>query len=139
MATVEPVEALALYLAEDLLFGALGAAVFQDYAPDASDSSFDSISVVYNTGGQPAELTLGDDTDRPSFQFLTRDPDAGAARDRLYQVFQALHGLTETDVHGVHFKLINFVQSGPVPLGRDERQRFEFVMNARSMVRGVSR
>lgn len=135
----EPVEALANYLATDLGFGAVGTKVFQDYAPDAPDGSLDSITVVYNTGGQAGELAQRDDTDRPSFQFMARDLDASAARTRIYSIYQGLQGLTQTTVHGVFFKLINFVQSGPVPLGRDDKQRFIFTINARSMVQGVAR
>lgn len=136
---MEPVEALATYLAVDLDFGPVGTAVFQDYIPDAVDGSLDTATAVISLPGQPGELALGDDTDRPSFQFVARDLDAAAARARIRAIYDALQGLAETDIHGVHFKLLNFVQSGPVPLGRDERQRFLFTINTRSMTSGVPR
>lgn len=136
---MEPVEALANYLAVDLAFGALGTSVFMDYLPDSPDGSLDTATAVISLPGQPGELALRDDTDRPSFQFVARDLDATAARARIRAIYDALQGLAETDIHGVHFKLLNFVQSGPVPLGRDERQRFIFTINTRSMVAGVSR
>lgn len=134
-----PVEALANYMAIDLGFGNLAQKVFIDYLPDAADGSLDTATAVINTGGQAGELTLGDNTDRPAFQFVARDLDASAARSRIYAIYQALQGLKETDVHGVHFKLVSFVQSAPVPLGRDERQRFLFTINARTMTAGVPR
>lgn len=131
----DPLDSLAQYIATDLAVGALGTVVFEDNQPDQPDTCV----TVYSAAGGPPTLTRGDDTDTPGFQIRSRSLDADTAKTNLRTVFQALHGLTETTLHGTHFKLIWFTQSSPVPLGRDEKQRFEFVQNLRAMVQGVSR
>lgn len=130
-----PLDSLATYIASDLGIGTLATDVFKDYMP----SDPDTCTVIYNTAGAPPGLAKGDDTDYPSFQIRARSLDADTARGHLLTVFQALHGKTETDIHGTHFKLIAYKQSSPMPLGRDEKQRFEFVQNLMAIVRGVSR
>lgn len=134
-----PLDALATYISTDLAIGTLGQTVFKDYMPDDPDGSLDTCFVIASTGGGAPTLTSGDDTDSPSFQLRSRAFDADIARGSLTTVFEALHGLTETTVHGVRFKLVWFLQSNPVPLGRDERQRFEYTQNLRALVAGVTR
>lgn len=134
-----PVEALADYIATDLALGTVGTNIFLDYLPDASDGSLDTAIVVYSTAGAPPTLTQDDDTDSPGFLIACRSLDADTARGNEQTIYQALHGLTETDVHGVHFKLLYAIQSGPTPLGRDEKQRFIFHRAYRAYVRGATR
>lgn len=131
----EPIDALATYIAVDLDIGAIASVVFLENMPDQPDTCF----VLYDTGGGPPALTQGDNTDSPSWQFQSRSASAQTARQNLLTVFQALHGIAETDVHGVRFKLLWFLQSNPVSLGRDEKQRYLFSMNARAYVAGVTR
>lgn len=134
-----PLDALAQFISVDLAIGTLGQTVFKDYMPDANDGSLDTCFVIASSGGGPPALTRGDDTDSPSFQLRSRSLDADVARSNLLTVFEALHGLTETTLLSVRFKLVYFMQSNPVPLGRDERQRFEYVQNFRALVAGVTR
>ena len=134
-----PLDSLATYIATDLNVGALGTVVFEDYLPDKSDGSLDTAVAVIGTGGQAPTLTIGDDTDYPGFLILSRSQDADTALANLTTIFQGIHGLTETTVHGTHFKLIAAVTSNPMGLGRDERQRFMFSQHFRAIVRGVTR
>lgn len=128
------IEALAAYFA-DLGVGTVGADIFQRHAPDSPNG----LIVIAETGGGAPALTQEDDTDSPSWQVRARDINADAAVAKLTTIFQNLHGLTETTVHGVHFKLVWALQSNPVSLGRDAKQRFEFVQNYRAYVAGVTR
>lgn len=134
-----PVDSIAQFIATDLALGTLGGTVFEDSMPDASDGSLDTCIAVYSLPGAAPTLTQGDDTDSPSFQVACRAVDAGVAVAHDQAIFQALHGLTETTVHGTHFKLIAAAQSGPTPLGRDDRQRNLYVRAYRALVSGVSR
>jgi hypothetical protein len=130
-----PLDSLAQYIAVDLAIGALGTVVFEDSMPDQPDTCI----AIYNSGGAAPALTSGDDTDYPSFQLRSRAADADVARTNLITIYQALHAVTETDIHGTHFKVIGYKQSNPVPLGKDEKQRFEFTQNLFAFVRGVTR
>lgn len=134
-----PLDSLAQFIAVDLNLGALGTVVFEDSMPDHADGRYDTCIAIYNSGGGPPALTQVDDTDYPSFQVKSRALDADVARNNLVTIFQAFHGVVETDIHGTHFKSLYAKQSNPMPLGKDEKQRFEFVQNFGSMVRGVTR
>lgn len=127
-------DALALYF-HDLGVGTVGTDIFQQHAPDEPDA----LVLISDTGGGAPTLTKGDDTDSPSWQVLARDLDPDVLLTKLSTIFVALHGLTETTLHGEHFKLVWALQSAPVPLGRDEKQRFRFVQNYRAYVTGVPR
>jgi hypothetical protein len=130
-----PLDSLTQYIAEDLGVGTVGTDVFRNHMPDQPDTCV----TVSETGGGAPRLEQGDNTDTPSFQVRARSLDASTARATLQMIFQALHGLTEQTLHGTHFKLIWALQSTPVPVGRDEKQRNDFVLNFRAMVAGVSR
>lgn len=120
---------------EDIGVGAVATSIFLERMPPEPDTCV----AIFDSGGGPPALTKGDDTDSPSFQVRARSLDAAVAIGKLTTVFESFHGLTETDVHGVHVKLLWALQSNPFPLGRDENNRFEFVMNYRAFVRGVTR
>ncbi len=135
----DPVDSLAQYIATDLGLGTVGENVFEYQTPDSSDGTVDTCITVRGTPGMPAALTQGDDTDFPGFVIVSRALDAQTALDRLKTISEALHGLCETDLHGTHFKLISATGSGPMPLGRDERQRNVFSRAFSSMVRGHTR
>lgn len=134
-----PLDSLAQQIATLAGIGAYGTALFANHMPDAADGSLDTCTAIYNSGGAPPALTRGDDTDYPSFQIRARSIDADVALANLKTIFQALHGLTETALFGTRFKLIEFKQSNPVSLGRDEKQRFEFVLNLGCIVAGTTR
>lgn len=132
------VDALASRI-EDLGVGTVGTTIFIDSMPDAADGSLDTCTVIYQAGGGAPVLTQGDNTDLPGFQVIARSLSATTALTNLLTIFQSFHGLTETDVHGVHFKLLYAVNSNPIPLGRDERQRFLYSMSFRSYIAGITR
>lgn len=133
-----PVDSVALKVA-DLTGLIVGTTIYKDYAPDASDGTLDTIVTVYGAAGGAPTLVTGDDTDNPGFEIACRslDPDTAIANDLA--IFNGLHGITETDVHGTHFKLLWALQSGQVPLGRDEKQRYIYTRSYRAYVTGVTR
>lgn len=131
----EAIDALAVYIATDLGIGTVGVDVFLENMPDQPDSCV----MLVDSGGGPPTLTQGDNTDSPSWQIMARSRDAATCRQNLLTIYQALHGISETTLHGVHFKLLYALQSSPVPLGRDEKQRFRFTQNFRGLVAGVTR
>lgn len=133
--SVLPLDAFATYVGTDLAVGAVGTVVFKENLPDQPDTAV----CLYDTGGGPPTLTRGDDTDSPSFQVLSRSADAATALTTLQTVFQGLHGITETDLHGLHVKLLWALQSVPMSLGLDDKQRFLFSQNFRALVSGASR
>lgn len=134
-----PLDSVAQFIAVDLNLGALGTVVFKHNMPDDASGKYDTCITVYDMPGAPPTLTQQDDTDYPSFQVASRALDADIALTNEVAIFQALHGVTETTIHSIHFKLISAIQSAPTPLGRDARQRFVFVRNYRATVRGVTR
>lgn len=134
----EAIDALAQHI-EDLGVATLGTDLFQENLPDAPDDTYATAMAIYDTGGAPPGLTQNDDTQSPGFQLRSRSLDADTALTKLLSVYQALHGVTETTINGVHFKLIWYLQTNPVSLGRDQRQRFEFTQNFRALVRGIAR
>lgn len=132
------IDALAAYMS-DLGLGTVAGTIFLEHTPDAADGSMDTVMTIIDTGGGPPALTKGDNTDSPSFQIRARSPNAATCLANLLVVFNAYHGLTETTLHSVHFKLVWALQSNPVSLGRDEKQRFNFSQNYRAYVSGVAR
>jgi len=130
-----PIDSLATYIATDLGLGTVGTNVFKQSLPDQPDTAI----CIYDTGGGPPALTGADDTDTPSWQIISRSLDASTAMTNLQTIFRGLHGMTETTTHGLHVKLLWALQSNPVNLGRDAKQRFEFVQNYRAMVTGQTR
>jgi hypothetical protein len=130
-----PIDSLATYIATDLAIGTVGTNVFKQSLPDQPDTAV----CIYDTGGGPPTLVTRDDTDSPSWQVLSRSLDASTALTNLQTIFRGLHGITETTTHGLHIKLLWAMQSNPVSLGRDEKQRFQFVMNFRAYVTGQTR
>lgn len=130
-----PIDSVASYIATNLALGTVGTNVFKQNIPDQPDTAI----CIYDTGGGVPSLTMGDDTDSPSFQVLSRSTSASTALTSLQTVFRGLHGLTEVTIQGLHVKLFWALQSNPVSLGRDEKQRFQFVMNFRAMVTGQTR
>jgi len=134
-----PLDSLAQYIATDLGVGALGSIVWEDTMPDKSDGSYDTAVAVISAGGQAPALTILDDTNYPSFLILSRSLDADTALANLTTIFQGIHGVHETMIHGTYFKLIAAITSGPMGQGRDEKQRFVFSWPFRTMTRGITR
>ena len=134
-----PLDSLATYIATDLAVGALGTVVFEDQMPDAADGSLDTCVTVISTAGAPPALTTGDDTDYPGFLILSRSLSADTAIANLQTVFAGIHGLYEQTLHGTHFKLISAINSAPMSLGRDEKQRFLYSWAYRGIVAGTAR
>lgn len=134
----DPLDSLAQYVAVDLAIGALGTVVFQDQMPDAAAGTYDTCVGLIDTGGPAPALTLGDDTDYPTFQIVSRSLSADTAKTNLRTIFQGIHGLHEVSIHSTYFKLIAAV-GGMVFLGRDEKNRYLWSQSFRTMVRGVTR
>lgn len=132
------VDSIAQYIATDLNLGALGTVVFEDNLPDQPDTAI----CVYSLPGQPPDLAVGigmTTVDRPGFQIASRSLSADTAIANELTIYQALHGLASQTIHGTTFVLVAAVQSGPMGLGRDEKQRFVFARSYRTITQGAAR
>ena len=134
-----PLDSLTTYIATDLGLGTVGTNVFDTSMPDKQDGSYDTAICVVATPGQAPDLAFGGNTDYPGFLVLSRSLSVDTATTSIYTVFTGLHGLHEALIHGVYFNLIAAVNSAPMDMGRDERQRYMLSWAFRSMTRGVTR
>lgn len=101
----------------------------------------DKIIAVFETPGQEPELVSDGSAeqayDRPGFQIRGRgakaEPgvfDYSDLRDRMGQVYRALHGSELSPATGdPAYVLVRAVQSGPLPLGLDDNDRPEMTWN----------
>lgn len=91
----------------------------------------DQAVAVYETGGGVPEERLA--LDSPGFQIRVRGAadDFRSPRQKLLDVFNALHS-QEANIGGAYV-FVYAVQSGPIPMGMDEKRRPEFVQNYRVM------
>jgi hypothetical protein len=106
--------------------GSGGWTAFKSYLPDSPDRAV----AIFETPGEPAEVVkpgTGQAYDFPGFQVRIRGAewDYEAMRARLYAIFLALH---DSDMGSVttgspQYLMVRSRQSGPFPLGLDERSR----------------
>lgn len=91
----------------------------------------DQVVVIYETGGDVPEERYA--LDRPGFQIRVRGlaDDFRTPRQKLADVFNALH--TGEVAIGTSYVFVYGVQSGPIPMGMDEKRRPSFVINFRTM------
>lgn len=119
--------------------------IVQGYMPDSNPSENDGASgatrdrmiALYEVGGDaPLELAA---IDYPRFQVKIRGgEDAYAeARNKAAEVFLALHAnesiLVASPESETPFVYCYATHSAPIPMGRDDRNRFSFAYNFRTM------
>lgn len=113
---------------------AAGGNVFVDTLPQAPDTAVG----IYYTGG--AEASSKDPEDLPNVQIIVRgtaDPRTGLGLwHEIYSVLHGLRNVTLPDGEVIIYCLA--IQSAPVPIGPDEKQRRRYSMNLRCMIDNVT-
>lgn len=71
----------------------------------------------------------------PSIQVRVRSASATTAREKIQKIFNHLEGITNTTIGGSFILNIEAINSGPIPLGRDENGRTEYTWNFSVLVR----
>ncbi len=105
----------ALTLATDLLV---------EYIPALPDT----LVSVTSTGGLPTGAKLG--YDKPTIQIYSRSDNPQTAYNNIAAVYNALQGLHQVTLNSNIFLVdCQALQSAPIRLGVDEKQRFEYTQN----------
>jgi len=124
---------IALYLQSQSL-GTVGTDIFYGYLPETPDT----LTVVYDTGGDIPDARLG--YDYPTIQIRTRAAvgatsieDAYNRIAAVYNVLHGLHNITLTDGTPLVDSLA--VASAPFAIGKDDMGRAEFTQNYRLHIR----
>jgi len=115
---------IALYLQQKGI-GTIGTDIFKGQLPAAPDNAI----ALFEYAGEPQDLTDAN-LEYPGLQVLVRNKSYAAGRQKIEQVRNVLHGLTETTINNVRYLLIQAKQS-PEALPRDENGRAIFVVNFR--------
>ncbi len=97
-------------------FGTENVDIFSAAQPDDPDDCV----TVYETGGFKPELH--NSVEYPTFQIIVRGKIYATARQKVDDIYKALHGNTSI------FMLIQAMQS-PGSLGQDQKKRWEFSVN----------
>lgn len=110
---------------EDESIGTVGTNIFLGYMPDSPDIC---IGLFIYAGAPPDEVS--EDVEYPGLQVRVRGAAAGFedALEKAYDIFNALHGLTDTTLTATYYYRISANQS-PAQMGVDEKDRPEFVIN----------
>ncbi|MCM8901325.1 minor capsid protein [Caldicoprobacter algeriensis] len=116
---------IALYLQQQGV-GVIGTDIFKGQMPAAPDNCI----ALFEYAGEPPDLHWPGEY--PSLQAMVRNKSYAAGREKIEQIKDALHGLSETVINGHRYLLIQARQS-PFFLERDENARAIFVCNFRVM------
>lgn len=112
---------IALYLQQQGV-GTVGADIFKGQMPVAPDNCI----ALFEYAGEPPDLHWPGEY--PSLQAMVRNKSYAAGREKIEQIKDALHGLSETVINGHRYLLIQALQS-PFFMQRDENNRAIFVCN----------
>lgn len=115
---------IALYLQQKEI-GTIGMDIFKGQLPATPDNAI----ALFEYAGEPQDLTDAN-LEYPSLQVMVRNKSYATGRQKIEQIRNTLHGLTETTINNVRYLLIQAKQS-PEALPRDENGRAIFVCNFR--------
>lgn len=104
--------------------GVLGTDIFLGQLPASSDN----VIAVFEYAGEPPDLHSN--IEYPGLQIMVRNKSYDAGRQKIEQIRNVLHGVTETVINLHRYLLIRANQS-PAFLQRDENNRAIFVCNFR--------
>ena len=101
--------------------------IYKGDLPDQPDRAI----CIYETPGRPPLEAWA--IDYPSVQLVVRGTvdDYTAVRNKIQDAFNALHA-QETAI-GAAFVYFYAINSGPLPMGKDEKRRISLAWNFRSM------
>lgn len=117
-------EDIRVYLEQQGL-GVFGKDLFISIMPAEPDNCI----VLFEYAGEPMDLT-DSRLEYPNLQVLVRNTDYLAGRQKIEEVTQALHGVSEQVINGTRYLLIQARQS-PFFLEWDKNERAIFVCNFR--------
>lgn len=101
---------------------ASGYQVFREYMSDV-----DNTIAVFSTGGFPGDYWLK--YDNPTYQVRIRNTVPSTAATTANALYNQLNGLHTLTMSGIFVSKIVAMQSGPINIGRDEKQRQEYTLN----------
>lgn len=107
-------------------FGTVGNSIFLNDMPPTPDNCI-VVSIYAGAAVERTHDTSGNDN--PSVQVRVRNTSAGTARSKIQQVYNYLDGIANTTIGSTFFEGIMAINSGPVPMGKDENGRTEFAWN----------
>lgn len=119
-------DAVADYLATKDI-GTVGTDLFMGFLPDKPDN----LVALFEYAGDPMEMTMGSGgsvLERPGLQVRVRNTSYSAAKTKIEDVVDELHGLANETLSNKTYLLIKANQS-PESLGLDASFRSEFVVN----------
>ena len=109
--------------------------VFANYKPATPDA----IVCFFDYAGSPPDRTHDTSgNDNPSVQVWVRGArvsGTSAARQKIEAIYNVLDGFSNNTINGTYYLSILANQSGLTPMGLDENNRFECVMNFRCIRR----
>lgn len=95
----------------------------------------DVVSVFAYAGGAVERTHDSSGNANPSIQVRVRSASATTARLKIQNIFNHLDGITNTTIGGSFVLRIEALNSGPIPLGRDENNRTEYTWNFSVLLR----
>jgi hypothetical protein len=107
-------------------FGTVGTSIFLNTMPPTPDAC---IAVSVYAGGPPERTYDGSGNDNPSVQVRVRDSNAGTARTKVEQIYNYLDGRSNTTINSTFYLGIFAINSGAIPMGKDENGRTEYTWN----------
>ena len=114
-------EAIGAYLATKNV-GTVGTDIFLGLMPDQPDNCI----ALFEYAGSPPDLHW--DGEYPGLQIRVRNKSYAAARSKIGEAMEKLHGLHEQVLSGTRYLLIK-ARGSPEVLKRDASNRVELVLN----------
>lgn len=107
-------------------FGTVGTSIFVNTMP-ATPANCIAVSVY---AGRPPDRTHdGSGNDHPSIQIRVRNTSASTALSTINNIYNHLDGLVNTTLTSTYYVSIFAINSGAIPMGKDENGRTEYAWN----------
>jgi hypothetical protein len=107
-------------------FGTVGTSIFVNTMPATPDNC---IAVSVYAGSPPERTHDSSGNDNPSVQVRVRNTSAGTARTKVEQIYNYLDGISNTTIGSTFYLGIFAINSGAIPMGKDENGRQEYTWN----------
>lgn len=112
---------LATYLASQSI-GTVASDIFYNRMPDV-----DNCVVIFDSGGLPGNLKQSHDY--PTVQIRSRNLVASGAYNKIAAIYNVLQGLHNVNLTTIHVIDCASIQSAPINIGQDLKQRQEYTIN----------
>jgi len=107
-------------------YGTVGSTIFVNFLPPTPDNC---IIVSGYAGGAPMRTHDTSGNEAPSVQIRVRNTSTATARSKIQQIYNTLDGITNTTLSSTFYLGIESINSGPIPMGKDENGRQEYSWN----------